>query len=101
MADEERTFRYVDPSLISCDQHCGGEFAVRVGGDRIKQLGGITDSVRCVAPGAFTRGQHFGPPTREEHERNLRASRICTVYTTKANTASTPASGVDNQPPQA
>lgn len=75
----ERKFRLVDPSLISCDLPCDKEFAREVEGSKIKEAGNLTITMRCIASGAAMRGQHYGPPL-EEHT-NLRACRVCTIYT--------------------
>lgn len=84
----ERQFKLVDSSLISCDTPCNREFAREVTGDKIKQAGGISTTLRCVAAGAALRGQHYGP-AQEAHS-NLPACRVCLVYTQ-----------VDNNTPQA
>jgi len=68
----ERTFAYPDSSLISCTKPCGEEYLRLVEGDKIKQLGGVTNSIRCIANGAFVRGKHHSPLWK----RNLPISKL-------------------------
>lgn len=76
----ERTFTYPDSSLISCDEPCAEVNARLVESDKIKQLSGVTTSKRCIANGAFVRGKRHSPTT-EEKLNDLKACRVCTIYT--------------------
>jgi len=80
---EERNFALNGSSLISCAEPCGKEYASQVDGDKIKELGGQTSTMRCVASGAPLRGQHHGLP--QQAHGNLRACRVCTIYTPKVD----------------
>jgi len=79
----ERKFRLVGSSLIFCDLPCDIEFARKVEG-KIKEVGNMTTTMRCVADRAALRGQHFSAPL-EAHEK-LTACRVCTIYTEVDNT---------------
>lgn len=74
----ERKFVTKLPDFISCDIPCEELCARTVMGNKVK---GVTTPVskRCIAQGASLRGQHYSLKTG--HENNLKACRICTIYT--------------------
>ena len=83
----ERKYNFEERNFISCNNPCGKELAIEVGGDRIRELNNQSNTMRCVASGAALRGQRYPLPGIESHTVKLNACRICTIYTTTQSTA--------------
>lgn len=79
----ERILKTKDSDFISCDVPCNELYAREVTGSKVKGVA-TTDSKRCISQGAALRGQHHNLQTG--HADNLRACRVCTVYTSLDNT---------------
>lgn len=81
----ERRFKLNGVTFISCTEPCGELSAFLVEGDKIKELGGKTSTMRCIASGAAQRGQKFG--LWEGHAQKPEANRICIIYTQQVDNA--------------
>ena len=75
----ERRFTLNGATFISCTEPCGELLTLLVEGNKIKELGGKTSTLRCIASGAAQRGQKFG--LQEGHAQRPEANRVCTIYT--------------------
>jgi len=75
----ERKFDLDGRNLISCTEPCSEAHANLIENNKIKELGGIASTLRCIAPGAPQRGQKFNLPNG--HMDNPKANRACTIYT--------------------